>query len=123
MEFAGNIFQQPTVLTVSALLLAMAFGALLTLIVVELRKRRTSQAAVAPAPAPTHARAVPVNTHSAEESERRQTMIRQLIDLYSGVHSVEALSSFLNGELERRHERWRVRIPSDGPGEFYDLDA
>jgi len=119
VEFAGNIFQQPTVLTVSALLLAMAFGALLTLIVVELRKRRTSQAAVAP----THAGAVPVNTHSAEESERRQTMIRQLIDLYSGVHSAEALSSFLNGELERRHERWRVRIPSDGPGEFYDLDA
>ena len=119
MELAGNIFQQPTVLTVSAFLLAMAFGALLTLIVVELRKRRTPQAAVAP----THMRAVPVNTHSAEESERRQTMVRQLIDLYSGVHSVEALSSFLNGELERRHERWRVRIPSDGPGEFYDLDA
>ena len=119
MEFAGNIFQQPTVLTVSALLLAMAFGALLTLIVVELRKRRRSQATVTPA----HMRTVPVNTNSAEESERRQTMIRQLIDLYSGVHSVEALSSFLNGELERRHERWRVRIPSDGPGEFYDLDA
>ena len=119
MEFAGNIFQQPTVLTVSALLLAMAFGALLTLIIVELRKRRTPQAAATP----THTRAAPVNTHSAEESERRQTMIRQLIDLYSGVHSVEALSSFLNGELERRHERWRVRIPSDGPGEFYDLDA
>ena len=121
MELAGNIFQQPTVLTVSALLLAMAFGALLTLIVVELRKRRTSQAAVTSAA--THTRAIPVNTQSAEESERRQTMIRQLIDLYSGVHSVEALSSFLNGELERRHERWRVRIPSDGPGEFYDLDA
>ena len=119
MEFAGNIFQQPTVLTVAALLLAMAFGALLTLIVVELRKRRTLQAATAP----THMRAVTVNTQSAEESERRQTMIRQLIDLYSGVHSVDALSSFLNGELERRHERWRVRIPSDGPGEFYDLDA
>ena len=119
MEFPGNIFQQPTVLTVSAFLLAMAFGALLTLIVVELRRRRTPQAA----PAPTHTRAVPVAASSAEESERRQMMIRQLIDLYSGVHSVEALSSFLNGELERRHERWRVRIPSDGPGEFYDLDA
>ena len=116
MDFAGNIFQQPTVLTVSALLLAMALGALLTLIVVELRKRRTPQASV------SHARPAPVNTHSVEESERRQTMIKQLIDLYSGVHSVEALSSFLNGELERRHERWRVRIPSDGPGEFYDLD-
>jgi hypothetical protein len=49
-------------------------------------------------------------------------LVKQLMALYSGVHSVEALSSFLNNELERRHERWRVRIPSDGPGEFYDLD-
>ena len=116
MELAGNIFQQPTVLTVSALLLAMAFGALLTLIIVELRKRRTPQAV-------SHARPAPVNTTSPAETERRQMLIKQLIDLYSGVHSVEALSSFLNGELERRHELWRVRIPSEGPGEFYDLDA
>ena len=116
MELVGNIFQQPTVLAVSALLLAVAFGVLLTLIVVELRKRRTP-------PAASHARPAPVNTHSVEETERRQVLIKQLIDLYSGVHSVEALSSFLNGELERRHEPWRVRIPSDGPGEFYDLDA
>ena len=117
MDFAGNIFQQPTVLAVFALFLAMAFGVLLTLIVIELRKRRA-------APAVTQtAQPTPVNKYSVEESERRQTVIRQLIDLYSGVHSVEALSSFLNGELERRHERWRVRIPSDGPGEFYDLDS
>ena len=81
MELAGNIFQQPTVLAVSALLLAMAFGVLLTLIVVELRKRRTPQTI-------SHARPAPVNTYSAEETERRQTLIKQLIDLYSGVHSV-----------------------------------
>ncbi len=115
MDFAGNIFQQPTVLAACAFLLGVALGALLILIVIELRKRRTPSAASPIQPAL-------VNTYSAEETERRQTLIRQLIDLYSGVHSVEALSSFLNGELERRHERWRVRIPSDGPGEFYDLD-
>jgi hypothetical protein len=40
--------------------------------------------------------------------------------LYSGVHSADALSSFLNRELERRHETWRVRVPRDGPGEIYD---
>jgi hypothetical protein len=104
------------VLAIAALVLAMAFGVLLALIIGELRRRhRVSHLE-------PNARATPVKTHTAEEIERRQSLIRQLIDLYSGVHSVEALSSFLNGELERRHEPWRVRIPADGPGEFYDLD-
>lgn len=93
----------------------MAFGVLLTMIVAELRRSRTARI---PSPA---GRSL-VKAHSTDEIERRQSLVKQLIALYSGVHSVEALSSFLNHELERRHERWRVRIPSDGPGEFYDLD-
>ena len=116
MELASNIFRQPTVLAVCALVLAMAFGVLLTLIIGELRRRRRVPHLW------SEDRLSPAKTHTAEEIERRQSLIRQLIDLYSGVHSVEALPSFLNGELERRHERWRVRIPADGPGEFYDLD-
>lgn len=94
----------------------MALGVLLTLIVAELRKRRGTETA-------SHTRPSRVKAHSAEEIERRQSLVKQLIALYSGVHSAEALSSFLNNELERRHEGWRVRIPADGPGEFYDLDS
>ena len=116
MELASNIFRQPMVLAILALVLAMAFGVLLTMIISELRRQHRALHLE------SNARPVPAKAHSAEEIERRQSLIRQLIDLYSGVHSVEALSSFLNGELERRHERWRVRIPADGPGEFYDLD-
>ena len=117
VELANGIFRQPTILAICALLLAMAFGVLLALIVAELRKKpRAAETA-------SHARLSPVKAHAAEEIERRQLMVKQLITLYSGVHSVEALSSFLNNELERRHERWRVRIPADGPGEFYDLDT
>lgn len=111
-----DIMRQPIVLAVCALLLGMALGILLTLIVAELRKKPRA------AETGSHLRSSPVKAPSAEEIERRQSLVKQLIGLYSGVHSVEALSSFLNNELERRHERWRVRIPADGPGEFYDLD-
>jgi hypothetical protein len=115
VELADSIVRQPAVLAISAILLAVAFGILLTMIAAELRRSRTARVR-SPAGRP------PVKAHSTEEIERRQSLVKQLIDLYSGVHSVEALSSFLNHELERRHERWRVRIPADGPGEFYDLD-
>jgi len=115
VELAYGILRQPTILAVCALILAVAFGVLLTMIVAELRKSRGARVA---SPAGRSA----IKAHSTEEIERRQSLVKQLMDLYSGVHSVEALSSFLNNELERRHERWRVRIPSDGPGEFYDLD-
>jgi len=116
VELALGILRQPTILAICALLLAMAFGVLLTMIVAELRKSRTAQGSSA-------ASRSTVKVHSMEEIERRQSLVKQLIALYSGVHSVDALSSFLNHELERRHERWRVRIPADGPGEFYDLDS
>ena len=115
VELAVSILRQPKILAGCALLLAMALGVLLTMIVAELRK---SSAARATSPIGRS----PAKAHSSAEIERRQSLVQQLIGLYSGVHSVEALSSFLNNELERRHERWRVRIPSDGPGEFYDLD-
>jgi hypothetical protein len=115
VELAVGFLRQPTFLAICALLLAVAFGVLLTMIVAELRKSRAARDA-SPAGRPA------IKSHSTDEIERRQSLVRQLIDLYSGVHSVDALSSFLNHELERRHERWRVRIPSDGPGEFYDLD-
>jgi hypothetical protein len=115
VELANSIVRQPTILAVCALVLAMAFGVLLTMIVAELRKSRGVRVA-------SPAGRSPVKAHSTDEIERRQSLVKQLIALYSGVHSVEALSSFLNHELERRHEQWRVRIPSDGPGEFYDLD-
>jgi hypothetical protein len=118
VQVADNIIRQPTILAACALVLAMALGVLLALIVAEVRKGRGAR----PAGAATHRRRPQIQTHSTEEIERRQSVVKQLIELYSGVHSVEALSNFLNGELERRHERWRVRIPSDGPGEFYDLD-
>ena len=98
------------------LLLAMAFGAILALIGVELRRRSRRQAQVA-----TRLESG-LGRHSEEEKKRRQDMVVQLMGLYSGVHSADALSDFLNRELERRHEIWRVRIPVDGPGEIYDLD-
>jgi hypothetical protein len=103
-------------LSVSALLLAMAFGALMALIVVELRKRARRRSLAA-----TRLTSGSVR-HSEEEKQRRQDVVARLMGLYSGVHSSDALSDFLNGELERRHEGWRVRIPIDGPGEIYDLD-
>lgn len=95
------------------LLLATAFGALSTLIVLELRtllrrkarRRRTVEA---------------LPRHTEDEMRRRQDLLAQLMELYSGVHSAEALSHFLNNELERRYQTWRVRIPLDGPGEIYD---
>ena len=98
-----------------SLALAMAFGALLTLIVVELRKRSRQRVRQErtnpPAPAP-----------SKEEMQQRRDLVVQLMNLYSGVHSADAVSDFLNKELENRHLTWRVRIPQHGPGEIYDLD-
>ena len=102
-------------LTAAILLLAMIFGALLTLIAQEL-VRRSRRKAVA------HERSASSLRHSEEEKKRRQDVVVRLMGLYSGVHSADALSDFLNKELERRHEAWRVRIPMDGPGEIYDLD-
>ena len=102
-------------LTAAILLLAMALGAVLALIGVELRRRARRRAM----PARTGVNAM---RHSEEEKKRRQDMVVRLMGLYSGVHSADALSDFLNRELERRHEVWRVRIPLDGPGEIYDLD-
>jgi hypothetical protein len=97
------------------LLSAMAFGAVAALIVVELRKK---------SPARSDAGRVAPNMPALNEEERkrRQDLVVQLMGLYSGVHSADALSSFLNRELETRHETWRVRVPLDGPGEIYDPD-
>lgn len=98
-----------------SLALAMAFGALITLIVVEMRKRarqRTRQEMARPA----------IPRPSPEEMQQRRDLVVQLMNLYSGVHSSDAVSDFLNKELEGRHLTWRVRIPQHGPGEIYDLD-
>src|SRR5262249_305874 len=98
-----------------SLALAMAFGALITLIVVELRKRarqKERQERARPAPRP-----------SPEEMQQRRGRAGQVMNLYSGVHSADAVSDFLNKELESRHLTWRVRIPQHGPGEIYDLDG
>lgn len=103
-------------LSVAMLLLAMAFGAILALIGVELRGRQRRYAQAAARLESGSSR------HSEDEKKRRQDMVVRLMALYSGVHSADALSDFLNRELERRHEIWRVRIPIDGPGEIYDLD-
>ena len=102
-------------LTALSLALAMAFGALMTLIVVELRKRSRQRdrgekaKPIAPRPTP-------------EEMQQRRDLVVQLMNLYSGVHSADAVSDFLNKELENRYLTWRVRIPQHGPGEIYDLD-
>jgi len=104
-------------LTAAILLLAVAFGAILALIGVELRGR-SRRKAMAAARLETGS-----GRHSEEEKKRRQDVVVRLMGLYSGVHSADALSDFLNKELERRHEAWRVRIPLDGPGEIYDLDV
>ena len=103
-------------LTATVLLLAMAFGALLALITVELRTRSRRKARMA------SQLGAGSDHHSEAEKKRRQDVVVRLMGLYSGVHSADALSDFLNRELERRHEIWRVRIPLDGPGEIYDLD-
>ena len=95
------------------LLLATAFGALSTLIVLELRTLLRQKAR-------RRRRADTLPGHTEEEMRRRQDLLVQLMELYSGVHSADALSHFLNSELERRHQPWRVRIPLDGPGEIYD---
>ena len=102
-------------LTTLSLALAMAFGALMTLIVVELRKRsrqRDRREKAKPMPP----------RHTPEEMQRRRDLVVQLMNLYSGVHSADAVSDFLNRELESRYLTWRVRIPQHGPGEIYDLD-
>lgn len=110
------IFGRSNPLILAGLLLsAMAFGAILALIAVELRKKtRHRPSSQRPAPA--------MSAYDNKERDRRQELVARLMELYSGVHSGDALSDFLNKELERRHEEWRVRIPADGPGEIYDLD-
>jgi hypothetical protein len=109
MVFGGlNFF------TIGQLVLAMAFGALVALIWVELRKEYLTKRKRQPA--------IAVETHGESEKTRRQDVVVRLMNLYSGVHSAHALSEFLNKELERRHEPWRVRIRSDGPGEIHDLE-
>jgi hypothetical protein len=100
-------------LEVGLMLLAVAFGAIAALIVVELRKKHRRKSVSKPERQSTQ-------IQSEEERKRRQDLVVQLMDLYSGVHSSDALSSFLNKELERRLETWRVRVPVDGPGEIYD---
>ena len=103
-------------LAAGLLLLAMAFGAILALIAVELQKKAKPNASLQ--------RSVSaISVSDDKEKERRQDLVVRLMELYSGVHSADALADFLNGELERRHETWRVRVPIDGPGEIYDLDA
>jgi len=101
--------------TAAILLLAMALGAIIALIAVELRMRRRRTSSV------TRLQSSASQLSEAERI-RRQDVVGRLMALYSGVHSADALSDFLNGELERRHEVWRVRVPVDGPGEIYDLD-
>ena len=111
MIFGGS---NPLILA-GLLLLAMALGAILALIAVELRKKTQRR--------PSQQRPAPATTASDnKEQHRRQELVARLMELYSGVHSGDALSDFLNKELERRHEDWRVRIPPDGPGEIYNLD-
>ena len=90
------------------LLLAAAFGALSTLIVLELRTLPRRKARL-------RRKAESLPGHTEEEMRRRQDLLVQLMELYSGVHSADALSHFLNSELERRHQAWRVRIPSTVP--------
>jgi hypothetical protein len=109
MVFGGlNLF------TIGQLVLAMAFGALVALIWVELRKKYSTKRKLE--------RATAIETHGESEKTRRQDVVVRLMNLYTGVNSADALSEFLNKELARRHEYWRVRIPTDGPGEIYDLE-
>jgi len=103
-------------LSAAVLLLAMAFGAILALIAVELRNRARRRDYGATRGLPSGSR------RNEEEKKRRQDVVVRLMELYSGVHSSDALSDFLNKELERWHEVWRVRIPMDGPGEIYDVE-
>jgi hypothetical protein len=100
-------------ITGTLICLAIAFGAVVALIVVELKKRSSKNLA----------RRSVSNMPTEEEKRRRLQLVAQLMALYSGVHSTYALSEFLNNELERRHELWRVRIPLNGPGEIYNLES
>jgi hypothetical protein len=103
------------ILMIWLLVLAMSFGALVALIAVEIRKKHATKR--------KRQRMTSIETHSESEKTRRQDVVLRLMNLYSGAHSTDSLSEFLNKELERRQESWRVRIPLDGPGEIYDLDA
>lgn len=96
-------------------LLATAFGALVALIGVEIRKN--SKNGRGPRPS-----ASPPGASNSMERARRQEIVVQLMSRYSGVHSVEALSDFINKELEWRRETWRVLIPQNGLGQIVDLE-
>lgn len=112
MTFSGlNPF-----VVIGLIALAIIFGILAALIAIELRKIQR------PRGHRKQFRSHLTQAHSEEEKKRRQDLVVHLMALYSGVHSAEALSHFLNRELEHRHEPWRVRVPPDGPGEIYDLD-
>lgn len=103
-------------LVTGLVILAMAFGAIVALIFVELQKKSRQKQR-------SERLGIESRLETGEEKKRRQDMVVQLMALYSGVHSSDALSDFLNKELERRFEPWRVRIPVDGPGEIYELDT
>lgn len=109
------ILGSSTLIVTVGLLLAMVFGAIAALIGQELIKIRRQHAK-------TNRSQNPSQLRGTEDAKSRQDLVVQLIGLYSGVHSAEALTDFLNKELERRHKLWRVRIPSNGPGEIYDPD-
>jgi hypothetical protein len=103
-------------LLISLLLLATAFGALVALIGVEIRKKFKTRHG--------HRSSAGLSRVSNnEETTRRQEIVVQLMSRYSGVHSVEALSDFINKELEWRRETWRVHIPPNGPGRIVNLES
>jgi hypothetical protein len=103
-------------LLIFLLLLATAFGALVALIGVEIRKK--SKNGHGPRPS-----AGSPGVSNSEERARRHEIVVQLMSRYSGVHSVEALSDFINKELEWRRETWRVQIPQNGLGQIVDLES
>jgi hypothetical protein len=105
------LFHANLLVIVGQFVLAAIFGSLVTLIIIELRKHWRQ----------ARSRSQSELVLSQPERERRQALVSNLMGLYSGVHSSHALEDFLNKELERRHESWRVRIPPNGPGEIHEL--
>ena len=103
-------------LLILLLSLATAFGALVALIGVEIGKKSKNRHGPRPS-------AGSLRVSNSEERARRQEIVVQLMSRYSGVHSVEALSDFINKELEWRRETWRVHIPPNGLGQIVDLES